>query len=123
LRNKSSLGVAVLMIVSTACGASAPANEADVKAAKACQAFYLYIKGTATGPETLNAIPPLLSPPSPSASATGAAKWDTLGRDLLKATGAAFTKDAKKLKQFGDKAASECASIPAAAKRKGGYNH
>ncbi len=122
MRKKLSLGFVALTIVCTACGASAPVNEVDVKAAKACQAFYLYIKGAATGPDTLNAITPLLASPSPSPS-KGTAKWDTLGRDLLKATGAAFANDAKKLKEFGDKAASECATIPAPAKRIGGYNH
>ncbi|HLW17548.1 MAG TPA: hypothetical protein VKV69_09350 [Actinomycetota bacterium] len=115
--------------MTVACG-SAPLDRADVQAAKACQAFYLYVSGSATGPDTLNAITPLLANGSQrtSSSATAAttqpaAKWASLGNDLLKATGAAFTHDGAKLKLFGDKASSECASIPARAKKAGNFTH
>ena len=130
MARRFSQGVASVLFVSAACS-STSVQQADVQAAKACQAFYLYVAGTAAGPDTLNAITPLLGtgtqPPSPSGqavpSASPSAKWATLGNDLLKATGAAFTHDGKKLKLFGDKAAIECASIPAAAKKTAGFNH
>jgi hypothetical protein len=113
--------------MTVACG-SAPLDHTDVQAAKACQAFYLYVSGSATGPDTLNAITPLLGTHGASPSVTTAttqtqAKWASLGNDLLRATGAAFTHDGAKLKLFGDKALSECASIPARAKKAGGFTH
>jgi hypothetical protein len=92
----------------------------DVQAARACQTF-LDLLQHKTGADVEAAAAPLLAGTAAAeASSVPAPKWSMLGADLVTAAGDFNTNDPK-LTEDSNAVATECGSIPAAAKQAGGF--
>jgi hypothetical protein len=112
--------LAVLAVV-VAAGCEQPAA-IDVQAARACHAFERFTGHQGSGDDVVAAVKPLMAGTA-DAQAAGrpAPKWSGLGANLISAVAADNSGDLATLQADGNKAADECATIPPAAKRAGGY--
>ncbi len=113
------VAIVLLSMTLVGCSGSGAADD-DVQAARACESLYLYLQNQVPGARVLHDAQLLVTP---AASGSPAPKWAGLGRDMIVATGAVFTNNTSKIKSIGKKISDQCESIPAPAKKLGGFNH
>jgi hypothetical protein len=125
-------GHAVTPVATTtprATAAPGPPAAADVAAARACQAFTVYLSDASAGVVPRVAGESLVDDADAllaGASGNGAAtkplpKWSQLGANLLSAAKDVVDHDSSALATDGAAAAQECQTVPAAAAVAGGY--
>ena len=113
----------------TATTTAAAPTAADVAAARACQAFTVYLAdaGTGTVPKAdgealVNDADALLTGAAKDQAANlPLPKWAHLGANLLSSAEDVVKHDSTSLQTDGALAAQECQTVPAAAARAGGY--
>jgi hypothetical protein len=127
--SSNSSSVATTTPPSAASTTTAPPLAADVTAAKACEAFNVYLadaaKGgvsEADGQALINAAGTLLDgAQADQAAGRPLPKWAGLGEDLVNAAQDIVNSDTTAFKTDGPEAAEACQTIPVSARLAGGY--
>jgi hypothetical protein len=100
------------------------ANPLDVSAARACRTYLSFLQGNAKQQAVTDAASPLVAGSAEArASGAPAPRWADLGNLLLKASGdrADAGASAETIKADNEQVSAACNSVPAAAKKAGGY--